>query len=119
MVLARERRQQVVALRVPLGCTAREAVGRAVAAGLECGEDIDPLDGPIGVYGERVEDGRRLHEGDRVELYRPLLRDPKERRRAVAAGSTPQGSSSGGGMAESSGRRSSSTRSSITRPSSS
>lgn len=40
----------------------------------------------IGVWSQLVSDraAQVLHEGDRVELYRPLLIDPKEARRARA-----------------------------------
>ncbi len=36
------------------------------------------------VYGARVDLGTALHEGDRIELLRPLLADPKEARRRRA-----------------------------------
>lgn len=71
-------------LLVELDLAEGATVGDAVAAsGL-------PLDGIAGyaVFGVRAEPGTRLHEGDRVELLRPLLLDPKEarRRRARAQG---------------------------------
>jgi putative ubiquitin-RnfH superfamily antitoxin RatB of RatAB toxin-antitoxin module len=37
------------------------------------------------VYGRRVSAETRLADGDRVEIYRELLIDPKERRRQRAA----------------------------------
>ncbi len=39
---------------------------------------------PVGVYGERVDRDRLLRAGDRIELYRPLLLDPKQARRQRA-----------------------------------
>ena len=39
------------------------------------------LAGPVAIFGRRVTSGERLQEGDRVELLRPLLNDPKEARR--------------------------------------
>jgi putative ubiquitin-RnfH superfamily antitoxin RatB of RatAB toxin-antitoxin module len=41
---------------------------------------------PVGVFAERVDDPQqyRLKTGDRVELYRPLTRDPKDVRRQRA-----------------------------------
>lgn len=41
---------------------------------------------PVGIFGERVEDVQQhvLQHGDRVELYRPLTRDPKDVRRQRA-----------------------------------
>ena len=38
----------------------------------------------VGVFGKRVAPDARLADGDRVEIYRPLLLDPKERRRERA-----------------------------------
>ncbi len=38
----------------------------------------------VGIYGEQRERSAALREGDRVEIYRPLLLDPKETRRARA-----------------------------------
>lgn len=42
------------------------------------------------VFGERAEPGRRLREGDRVEVLGRLLADPKEARRR-RAGTKPAG----------------------------
>lgn len=93
VVLARPSEQQCIELNVPNECTAREAVGLAVAAGLKTGSfgtddiDIDITTVALGVHGHCVSDGYRLRSGDRVELYRPLHQDPKDwrRRRAEAA----------------------------------
>jgi putative ubiquitin-RnfH superfamily antitoxin RatB of RatAB toxin-antitoxin module len=38
----------------------------------------------VGVFGKRVEPDARLADGDRVEIYRALEVDPKERRRQRA-----------------------------------
>lgn len=35
----------------------------------------------FGIFGKRAGIDARLHEGDRVEIYRPLIVDPKEARR--------------------------------------
>ncbi|HAT8917367.1 TPA: RnfH family protein [Legionella pneumophila] len=39
---------------------------------------------PVGVYGKRVSVDQVLKEGDRIEIYRPLILDPKEKRRKLA-----------------------------------
>lgn len=41
---------------------------------------------PVGVFSQRIDcpDSYRLQAGDRVELYRPLTRDPKDVRRQRA-----------------------------------
>ena len=38
----------------------------------------------IGVYGELCELSRKLSDGDRIELYRPIIEGPKEQRRKRA-----------------------------------
>lgn len=92
-------RQYVVRLRVPEGTTARAA---ALASGLDReaslanGERPDPGRAPLGIFGRVVADDRVLRAGDRVELYRPLPRDPRDARRdAAARGATIAGSTSG------------------------
>lgn len=75
-------RQVVRALTVPAGCTARQAVERCGIA-----EDFPELAVStlrLGIYSKAVEDSHLLQDGDRVELYRPLLLDPKEARRQRA-----------------------------------
>ena len=64
------------------GCTAREAVRLSpLAADFP---DAD-LNAPLGIFGRQVKDDTVLQNGDRVELYRPLLIDPKTARRRRAA----------------------------------
>lgn len=77
--------QQLVTLKVPLGTTAREAAER-------CGlavqfPDLDVQACPLGVFGKVLvsPQTRVLEAGDRVEIYRPLLADPKEVRKQRAA----------------------------------
>ncbi len=74
--------QVVKALAVPTGCTAREAVGLSGIADQFPDLDIPAL--RLGIFSHVVGDDQRLSEGDRVELYRPLLLDPKEARRQRA-----------------------------------
>ena len=78
-------RQVLVALDVDAGATVETALRQA--AGHAAFEDLDLDCMPVGVYGKQVDRGRRLRPGDRVELYRPLLLEPKEarRRRALAS----------------------------------
>lgn len=39
----------------------------------------------VGIFGRLVTRDAKLHAGDRIELYRPLIADPKESRRKRAA----------------------------------
>ncbi|NID03550.1 RnfH family protein [Luteibacter jiangsuensis] len=74
--------QVVVPLAVPVGTTAWEAVELA-RPGLPAGVAPDPA--RLGVFAKKVPADRVLEQGDRVELYRPLILDPMEARRRRAA----------------------------------
>lgn len=72
-----------VSLSLPAGATLREAV---VASGiLERHRELSLEKQVFGIFGRRAELGTRLAPGDRVEIYRTLLIDPKEARRRRAA----------------------------------
>ncbi|MEZ5538768.1 MAG: RnfH family protein [Pseudomonadales bacterium] len=76
-------RQVVEAMSVVAGCTARAAV---LQSGLAAEfPDLDFAQLALGIYSKAVTDDYVLQEGDRIELYRPLLLDPKEARRQRAA----------------------------------
>lgn len=75
--------QVMVALTVPTGTTALEAAERSGLVARY--PEIDLARQPLGIRGKRVEAGRVLEEGDRVEILRPLTADPKETRRRLAA----------------------------------
>ena len=47
--------------------------------------DLEIVDQRIGVFGKPCALSQPLRNGDRVEIYRPLLCDPKEVRRQRAA----------------------------------
>jgi putative ubiquitin-RnfH superfamily antitoxin RatB of RatAB toxin-antitoxin module len=72
--------EDTVILSLAPGATASDAVA---ASGLG---DRHPEIGrcKLGICGKVVAPGARLAEGDRVEVYRPLLVDPKEARRRRA-----------------------------------
>jgi len=58
-------------------------VGEAIASsGIELPAGFTPA--AIGIYGRIVDEHHRVREGDRIELYRPLIVDPKEARRRRA-----------------------------------
>lgn len=85
VVYALPDRQVLIALRVDEGCTVFEAARRS---GIEHHfPDLDLAQAALGIFGRVVGDPLRelVEEGDRVEIYRPLLIDPKALRRARAA----------------------------------
>lgn len=54
----------------------------ALKSGLdEIFTDLDLHSAPLGIFGKAVKDDTPLRDGDRIEVYRPLLIDPKEARR--------------------------------------
>jgi putative ubiquitin-RnfH superfamily antitoxin RatB of RatAB toxin-antitoxin module len=82
VVYAEPNHQRSVKLDVVPGSTAREV---AISSMLTVWfPDIDLQSVAIGVFGEVVEDDYVLQNGDRLELYRPLLLDPMQARRARA-----------------------------------
>ena len=81
-------KQFLQSLRVPEGTTARRAV---LQSGLAAAFPEADLAAPLGIFGKRVADDTPLLGGERVELYRPLLIDPKEARRRRAAQNTQKG----------------------------
>ncbi len=81
--------QWVVELALPAGATVTAAL-QAVAHRAPFSE-LDLSAVAVGVYGEVVERDRVLNPFDRVELYRPLLLDPKTARRRRAEQQSAQG----------------------------
>ncbi|MCU7932247.1 MAG: RnfH family protein [Candidatus Thiodiazotropha sp. (ex Codakia rugifera)] len=52
---------------------------------LERFPEIDLNSNKIGIFGKAAKPDVMLSEGDRVEIYRPLIADPKEARKKRAA----------------------------------
>ncbi|MEG5266505.1 RnfH family protein [Pseudomonas sp. JDS28PS106] len=78
-------RQALLALEVPAGTTVRQALTLS-----DIGTRFPELDlaqCPVGIFGKAVRDPetRVVEAGERIEIYRPLLADPKEARRLRAA----------------------------------
>lgn len=82
---ARPDRQWLVEVSLPAGAAALDAV-RASGILASCPE-LDEAALKLGVFGKAVKSDALLRDHDRVEVYRPLLADPKEvRRRRAEAG---------------------------------
>lgn len=81
---ARPDQQIIIPLKVSQGCTVEQAV--AMSDILSAFPEIDLTNiNKVGVFGKLSKLDTVLHDGDRVEIYRPLLADPKEVRRRRAA----------------------------------
>lgn len=74
--------QVLLHLEVVEGATAREAVEQSGI--LQRYPEIDPARAALGVFGRVVPPDTRVRNGDRVEIYRPLIADPKQGRRERA-----------------------------------
>ncbi|MEW8037051.1 MAG: RnfH family protein [Candidatus Thiodiazotropha sp.] len=74
--------------------TAKQAIE---ASGiLERFPEIDLKTNKIGIFGKATKLDALLSEGDRVEIYRPLIADPKEARKKRAAEGKSMRKGSGG-----------------------
>jgi putative ubiquitin-RnfH superfamily antitoxin RatB of RatAB toxin-antitoxin module len=77
-------KQRIVTLTVEDGCTVEEAIERSNIR--EEFPDLEVNPEAVGIFSRKVSLDQRLRNGDRVEIYRPLIADPKESRRARAKG---------------------------------
>lgn len=76
-------RQAILDVEVPQGTTALEAARLSGIAVKFEGIDLD--NAKLGIFGKAVSPQQVLKSGDRVEIYRALVADPKEVRKARAA----------------------------------
>jgi putative ubiquitin-RnfH superfamily antitoxin RatB of RatAB toxin-antitoxin module len=80
---ARAEQQDIVPLTLPVGVSLQQALE---ASGLlERYPEIDLLKGKFGIYSKLTRLDTPLRDRDRVEIYRPLIADPKEVRKQRAA----------------------------------
>jgi putative ubiquitin-RnfH superfamily antitoxin RatB of RatAB toxin-antitoxin module len=85
VVYASVDRQMLLPLKVPSGSSVRQAL---LMSGMDREfPELDLTQCPVGIFGKVVSDpvSRILQAGERIEIYRPLLADPKEVRRLRAA----------------------------------
>ena len=82
VVLAMHEKQELVALDLAVGATVADAIEQSGIVALF--EDFKLDTSKVGIFGQKVAQTQELRDGDRVEIYRPLLVDPKEIRRQRA-----------------------------------
>ncbi len=75
--------QKIVECEIAPGTSPREAVRQSNIHLFFPEIDFDRCD--LGVFSKPVVDSYELMDGDRIEIYRPLIADPKEVRRQRAA----------------------------------
>lgn len=83
VVHARPDRQALLSLDVPVGTTVAEAIELSDIRREFPDLAVDPE--RLGIFSQKVRPEHVLRAGDRVEIYRPLIVDPKESRRRRAA----------------------------------
>ena len=76
-------KQEVVALKTEAGCTLQQAV--ELSGLLAKYPEIDLKKNKFGVWNKLAKLDAVLRDGDRIEIYRPLIADPKEVRKQRAA----------------------------------
>jgi putative ubiquitin-RnfH superfamily antitoxin RatB of RatAB toxin-antitoxin module len=75
--------QLIIPVMVQVGTTAENAI---YASGiLKKFPEIDLTDNKVGIFGKAIKPDTVLRHLDRVEIYRPLIADPKEVRKQRAA----------------------------------
>jgi putative ubiquitin-RnfH superfamily antitoxin RatB of RatAB toxin-antitoxin module len=83
VVYALADQQVVLALDVVADATIAEVITQSGI--LEKFPEIEPGKNKVGVFGKLGKLTDTLHAGDRVEIYRPLIADPKQVRKQRAA----------------------------------
>lgn len=79
---ARPDQQVLIPVRLPPGATVEEAIRRSGV--LERFPEIDLTRNKVGIWSKLSKLDSPLRDRDRVEIYRPLIADPKEVRRKRA-----------------------------------
>ena len=82
VVYALPSEQQILPVRLPSGSTVARALRESGI--LERFPEIDLARAKLGIFGRRVNPQDVLRDGDRVEIYRELIADPKSARRKRA-----------------------------------
>lgn len=82
VALAMPKQQELVSLEVEAGTSLAEAIHLSGIVEKFEGFELDLT--RVGVFGHKTKPDQVLRDGDRVEVYRPLIADPKEVRRQRA-----------------------------------
>lgn len=82
VVYALSEKQYQLYVKVEQGSTVEQAILKSGL--LELRQEIDLASNKVGVYSRPVKLDDVVQEGDRIEIYRPLIADPKELRRQRA-----------------------------------
>ena len=83
VVYARPERQELIHLTLPAGATLQQALEASCLP--QKHPEVDPIKGKFGIFGKLAKPDMVLRDRDRIEIYRPLIADPKEVRKQRAA----------------------------------
>lgn len=83
VVYALPEEQTLLSLTVPEGTTVAQAI--ELSDLYQQHPELQERTLKVGIFSRPVKLGDELHDGDRVEIYRPLIADPKELRKIRAA----------------------------------
>lgn len=89
VVYALPKRQSLLSVQVPIGTTVRQAIERSGV--LVTYPEIDLAVNKVGIWSRTVKLDDVLAAGDRVEIYRPLIADPKDMRKKRAEKAKEEG----------------------------
>jgi len=82
VVLAMPERQELIKLDLAAAATVADAIEQSGIVARFEGFELD--EAKVGIFGQKATMEQELRDGDRVEIYRALLIDPKEVRRQRA-----------------------------------
>mgnify|MGYP004705840089 FL=1 len=82
IVYALPEKQYLRSVTLEEGATVEQAIKASGLLSLR--KDIDLTTNKVGIFSRPVKLGDAVQDGDRVEIYRPLIADPKEMRRQRA-----------------------------------
>jgi len=77
------KKQIIIPVLVPKDISVKEAI--ELSGILKKFEEIDLSSNQVGIFGKLTSLDKILRDHDRIEIYRPLIADPKEIRRKRAA----------------------------------
>lgn len=82
VAFALPQRQALLSVSVPVDATVQQAIEQSGI--LRMFPEIDLTQNKVGVWSRTVKLHDSLAEGDRIEIYRPLIADPKDMRKRRA-----------------------------------
>jgi putative ubiquitin-RnfH superfamily antitoxin RatB of RatAB toxin-antitoxin module len=84
--------QVLLAFKVDQGCSILDAIQQSGI--VQHFPEIEPENASVGIFSRAAKLTLELRDGDRVEIYRPLIADPKELRKIRAERAKAEGRAS-------------------------